>query len=241
MAEDLQQLEPSRSSRITPRVIAVDGSAAAGKSTIGKRLAAKLGYPFLDTGIMYRAITYAALQRGVDLDDHDALTQLARSVRLDVAPARPGDADGSSISVDGEAITDQLRTPAVEENVSLVSRVSGVREAMVDHQRLIAGQQPIVMAGRDIGTVVLPGADLKIYLDASLTERARRRHQEFERLGRAVNEADVLADIERRDQIDQGRSVSPLRPADDAIVINTDGLSQDAVFAEVLKLVALDE
>lgn len=218
------------------RSIAVDGSAASGKSTIGRRLAAALGYPFLDTGIMYRAITAAALQRGIDPADAEALGRLARSVTVDVHPGHPADGDPSRIFIDGRDITDELRNPEVEEAVSIVSQAPGVREAMVARQREIAGEQPIVMAGRDIGTVVLPGAGLKLYLDASVEERARRRHQEFERLGRDASHEAVLEDLRRRDQIDSERELSPLRPADDATIINTDGLTLDEVLQKALSL-----
>ena len=221
-----------------PRVIAVDGSAASGKSTIGRKLAEKLEYPFLDTGLMYRAVTLAALERGVDVNDHYALGGLASSVRLEVGPPAPGSVETCSISIDGKDVTAQLRRADVEDAVSLVSRVPGVREALVQQQREIAGRQAMVMAGRDIGTVVLPDADLKIYLDASIGERARRRHAEFSTHGRAVTKEIVLEDLRRRDQLDSQRAVSPLRPAKDAIVIKTDGLSQDEVLQRVLRLVS---
>ena len=229
--------EPSQERPALPRVIAVDGSAASGKSTVGRRLAAHLGYPFLDTGIMYRALTYAALQRGIGLSDDGALARLAASVRMDVGLPRPGSNLAATITVDGEDVTARLRSPEVEDAVSLVSRVPAAREALVEKQREIAARREIVMAGRDIGTVVLPDADLKIYLDASLEERATRRHREFAKLGRDVTEADVLADIRRRDQIDSQRAVSPLRPADDAVIIETDGLSLDQVMVKVIRLV----
>ena len=215
----------------------MDGSAASGKSTVGRRLAARLGYPFLDTGIMYRAITYAALQRGIDLSDDDALSELAASVEIAVGLPVPGSDGSATITVDGEDVTSRLRGAAVEESVSLVSRVPGVRDALVQKQREIAAGREIVMAGRDIGTVVLPAADLKVYLDASLEERAARRHREFARLGRNLTEEEVLQDIRRRDQIDSQRAVSPLRPADDAVIIDTDGLTLDAVMDKVLGLV----
>jgi len=224
--------------RAVPRVIAVDGSAASGKSTIGRKLAEKLEYPFLDTGLMYRAVTLAALERGVDVNDHYALGGLASSVRLEVGPPAPGSVETCSISIDGKDVTAQLRRADVEDAVSLVSRVPGVREALVQQQREIAGRQAMVMAGRDIGTVVLPDADLKIYLDASIGERARRRHAEFSTHGRAVTKEIVLEDLRRRDQLDSQRAVSPLRPAKDAIVIKTDGLSQDEVLQRVLRLVS---
>jgi cytidylate kinase len=135
-------------------------------------------------------------------------------------------------------VTDRLRTPDVEENVSIVSRVAGVREALVSRQREIARRQSIVMAGRDIGTVVLPQAHLKVYLDASLSERSRRRHQEFERSGHSGTESEVMGDLQRRDQIDTEREVSPLKPAPDAIRISTDGRDVDDILRQVLELAA---
>jgi cytidylate kinase len=218
-------------------VIAVDGSAASGKSSVGRRLAARLGYPFLDTGIMYRAITYAAVSRGIDPRDGESLARLANEVRLDVALPQPGSSAGAVIRVDEKDVTSLLRQPEIEDSVSLVSRIPAVREALVEQQRRIAAGQPIVMAGRDIGTVVLPNADFKLYLDAPLSERARRRQKDFESDGRKVSHEDVLEDIRRRDQIDSERSVSPLRPADDAIVIDTDKLTLDQVMEKVLAIV----
>jgi len=215
----------------------VDGSAASGKSTIGRKLAEMLKYPFLDTGLMYRAVTLAARERGVNTNDSAALTRLAGSIRMEVGPAAPDDHETCSITIDGNDVTSALRRPDVEEAVSLVSRVPRVREALVRQQREIAGRQAMVMAGRDIGTVVLPDADLKVYLDASIGERARRRHADFSNQGRVVTEQIVLEDLRRRDQIDSEREVSPLRPADDAIVIQTDGLSQEEVLGRVLELV----
>lgn len=232
---------PATGRRSAPRTIAVDGSAASGKSTVGRRLAAALGYPFLDTGIMYRAITATALQRGVDPHDPDALGRLARSVKMQVEPGSPATGDTSRIFVDGVDVTEELRTQAVEDNVSIVSRAPEVREAMVAQQRSIAGQRPVVMVGRDIGTVVLPKADLKIYLDASIDERARRRHAEFEALGRDASHEAVLEDIRRRDQIDSERAVSPLRPADDARIIDTDGLTLEQVLEAALALLESEE
>src|SRR3990167_1311232 len=189
----------------TPRVIAIEGPAAAGKSTVGRLIAARLGYPFLDTGAIYRAMTRTALHRGVDLSDEDALSDLAASLSLDVGPPTPGSIEPCTIFVDGKDVTIYLRQPEVEAAVSLVSRVAGVREALVKVQR--------ELAGRNIGTVVLPRADLKVYLDASVEERARRRYAELSALGMDLNEEDVLHDLSRRDRIDSERSVSPLRPA----------------------------
>jgi cytidylate kinase len=218
-----------------PRRIAVDGSAASGKSTIGRRLAERLGYAFLDTGVMYRAVTHAALERGLSLHDSAAIGELARTLPIDVS--LDCDGSGTRVTIDGLDVTSHLRSQPVEDAVSIVSRIAAVREALVSRQREIAEQQPIVMAGRDIGTVVLPDADLKVYLDASIEERARRRYADFRAAGDEVSQAIVLEDIRRRDRIDSEREVSPLRPADNAVVIDTDGLSLDEVMDRVIGLV----
>ena len=237
-AAGLEAAAPSAGgARVAPRVIAVDGSAASGKSTVGRRMAEKLGYPFLDTGLMYRAVTLAALDRGTDIGDQRGLSRLAAEMHMEVGPPRPGSTETCAIRIDGVDVTSQLRREDVEDAVSLVSRVPAVREALVRQQREIAGRQAMVMAGRDIGTVVLPDADLKVYLDASISERARRRHAEFLEHGRSVTRDIVLEDLRRRDQIDSERAISPLRPAADAIVVSTDGLTQDEVLAKVLGLV----
>ena len=186
---------------------------------------------------MYRAVTWAALQRGLDVHDAAALTDLASSIDMTVELPEPGDPAPARISVDGRDVTDLLRAPEVDENVSLVSRVAGVREALVRRQRAIAENGRIVMAGRDIGTVVLQDAGLKVYLDASPEERARRRYGDFVRSGQPATEDAVLQDLRRRDQIDRERDVSPLRPADDAVRIDTDGLTQDEVLDRVLRLI----
>ena len=219
-----------------PRAIAVDGSAASGKSTIGRKLASALGYRFLDTGVMYRAVTWAALDRGVDVEDDAALSTLSSSLDIEVTLDSARGSPSTRVMVDGADVTDRLRAPEVEANVSIVSRVAGVREALVAMQREIAHRQSIVMAGRDIGTVVLPEARLKVYLDASLSERSRRRHQEFERSGRSGTESEVMGDLQRRDQIDTEREVSPLKPAPDAIRISTDGREVDEILQQVLEL-----
>ena len=220
----------------TQGLIAVDGSAASGKSTVGRLLAARLGYRFLDTGIMYRAVTWAALHRGVDVHDAGVLTVLASAINMRVELPNPGSAEEASVIIDGRDVTALLRSPEVDENVSFVSRVAGVREALVRRQRDIAEQGRIVMAGRDIGTVVLPDAELKVYLDASPEERARRRHADFVRTGRQATEDDVFQDLRRRDQIDSERDVSPLRAAHDAVLITTDGMTSDDVLERVLEL-----
>jgi cytidylate kinase len=219
-----------------PRVIAIDGPAAAGKSTVGRMLGARLGYPFLDTGAIYRAMTWTALHRGVDLSDDEALSELAASISIDIAPPAPDGVEPCTIFVDGQDVTPHLRRPEVEAAVSLVSRVAGVRTALVEVQRQLAGRNAVVMAGRDIGTVVLPGANLKVYLDASVQERARRRFAELTALGMDVTEERVRDDLRRRDRIDSQRSVSPLRPADDAIAVDTDGLTLEEVVQRIAEL-----
>jgi cytidylate kinase len=230
-----------------PRVIAIDGPAGAGKSTVGRLLAGRLGYLFFDTGAMYRAVTWAALQRHVNLDREDALSDLARHLRIQITlPTTQQAADGRTytVLVEGQDVTWAIRQPDVEAQVSTVSAHSGVREALVVQQRRVAqtvgqvdGVPGVVMAGRDIGTVVLPDADLKIYLDASPVERARRRARELEERGQSSSFAAVLAEIERRDHLDSTRAISPLRRADDAVLLVTDGLAIDQTMERVMRVV----
>ncbi len=219
-----------------PRTIAIDGPSAAGKSTVGYRLAQRLGYPFLDTGAMYRALTWLALQRGTDIEDAQALGRLARQVDVKLGPPAPGSPERCTIWVDGEDLTPMLRRPEVEAAVSLVSRAPALRRSMVALQRRLARRIALVMAGRDIGTVVLPRADLKVYLDASMEERVRRRRKEMAALGRPVSLAEVRRNILHRDSIDSSRKTSPLRPAEDAVIIDTDGLTEEQVVERVQAL-----
>ena len=200
-------------------------------------MAQRLGYLFLDTGAMYRALTWLALQRRLDPRDEEAMDRLATETRMEVTPPAPGSSERCRVRVDGEDATPHLRTPEVEASVSLVSRVTALRRELVRIQRELAEGGATVMAGRDIGTTVLPRADLKVYLDASRGERARRRQQQLALKGQAPSFQSVLADLEKRDVMDSTRSVSPLHPAPDAIVINTDGLSLEEVVERVLSLV----
>jgi cytidylate kinase len=225
-----------RGKKKLPRTIAIDGPSASGKSTVGHLVAERLGYLFLDTGATYRALTWLALQQGVHLEDEQGLAALAAQVDMKLGPPAAGSCERCTIWVDGEDRTSVLRRPEVEAGVSLVSRVPQVRRAMVAVQRRLAGRRRVVMAGRDIGTVVLPNADLKVYLDASPEERARRRQEEMAALGRPFTESDVRRRILRRDAIDSGREDSPLRAAEDAMVINTDGLNQEQVVEKVVAL-----
>jgi len=219
-----------------PSTIAIDGPAASGKSTIGLRLAHALGYTFFDTGVMYRAIAWLALQRGLDLLDEAAVTKLAEGADLDIRSASKEDGRTSDVLADGEDITWEIRRPEVDANVSVVSAYTGVRRALSAHQRRIGLRGRIVMVGRDIGTVVLPEADLKIYLDASAEERARRRYKEIIARNEQAEYNEILSKVRARDRIDSTRAVAPLRPAEDAVILDSDKLSADEVFERVLEL-----
>lgn len=219
-----------------PSTITIDGPAASGKSTIGEQLARRLGYLYFDTGVMYRAVTWIALERGIPIDDEDAVTALARTLHIDVAPPTVDDGRQYTVTADGEDVTWAIRRPEVEANVSIVSAYPGVREEMVRQQRRIAAGGRIVMVGRDIGTVVLPEADLKIYLDATVEERARRRWRERLERGEQVAYEEVLQTMRRRDQIDSTREVGPLRVPDGAAVIDTTQLTVPQVIARVEEL-----
>jgi cytidylate kinase len=219
-----------------PSVIAIDGPAASGKSTLGLRLANALGYLFFDTGIMYRAVTWLALQRGIDVRDEAAVTALAEKTQIEVAPASRSDGRAGDILVEGTDITWETRLPEVEANVSIVSAHRGVRSALSQQQRRIGQRGHIVMVGRDIGTVVLPEADLKIYLDASPEQRARRRYDEIIARGAHADYNEILNKVIERDRIDSTRDVAPLKAAEDAIVLDSDKLDADEVFERVLAL-----
>ncbi len=215
--------------------IAIDGPVASGKSAVGSRLARHLGYRLVDTGMMYRAITCLALDEGTDLHDEAALEALGATANIDIKPGPAGDPDAARVLVNGSDVTGRLRSPEVGEAVSLVSRVPGVRRAMVAIQREIANEGRVVMVGRDIGTVVLPDAPLKAYLDASAAERARRRHAELQAAGRTETLEVVGAELAMRDDIDSKRDASPLRPAHDALVIDTDKMTIQQVVDAILE------
>jgi CMP/dCMP kinase len=219
-----------------PIIIAIDGPAASGKSTLGRRLADALGYLFFDTGIMYRAITWLALERHVDMRAEAALTALAESAQIDIAPPSASDARAFDVIIDGRDVTWEIRLPEVDAHVSLVSAFAGVRHALSTQQRRIGQRGRVVMVGRDIGTVVLPEADLKVYLDASPEERARRRFDEIRARGGQADYDGILAQVLERDRIDSTRAVAPLRPAADAVILDSDKLDADEVFARVLEL-----
>jgi cytidylate kinase len=224
-----------------PLTIAIDGPSASGKSTLAHRLAQKLGYLYFDTGVMYRAVTLAALQRGIDLADEAVLVRLAETIDIDVLPPAVDDGRDCTVLLDGEDITLQLRSPEVDAGVSIPSAYAGVRKALTLQQRRIAERGRVVMVGRDIGTVVLPHADLKIYLDASAEARARRRWLEYQARGRSDSYEDILAAMRRRDEIDSQRAVAPLRPAEDAIVLDTTQMDVEVVLQAVLNMVDVSQ
>ncbi len=213
--------------------IAIDGPVASGKSVVGQKLARRLGYRFLDTGLMYRALTLVVLEAKVNPEDTERVVELAKRRTIELVFAEAGDA---SVQVEGHDITFQLTDAEIDRTVSLVAQVPGAREVLVDQQRRVAREGQIVMAGRDIGTVVLPDAPLKVFLTASSTERAQRRHLEFQRTGRDVTYRQVLRDIEERDRLDSERKIAPLKPAPDAHVTNTDRIEIEEVVEVILKL-----
>jgi cytidylate kinase len=217
-----------------PSIIAIDGPAASGKSTLGLSLAKALGYLFFDTGIMYRAVTWLALKLDLDLSDEAKVTALAEQTQIDIAPASKEDGRVSDVLIAGEDITWETRLPQVDANVSAVSAYRGVRAALTQQQRRIGQRGQVVMVGRDIGTVVLPEANLKIYLDASAEERAKRRYSEIVARGGAADYDEILSKVGERDRIDSTRDVAPLRAADDAVVLNSDQLNAGEVLEKVM-------
>ncbi len=217
-------------------IIALDGPAASGKSTLGRKLADTLGYLFFDTGIMYRAITLIALELDMDLKDEDAVADLAKNTQIEIRPPSKEDGRAFDIIVGTKDITWDVRRGDVDANVSTVSAYRDVRKALSEQQRRIGLRGNVVMVGRDIGTVVLPEANLKIYLDASAEERARRRYDELVARNEKANYDEILKKVVERDHIDSTRAVAPLRPADDAVIIDSDKMNVDQVFSQVMEL-----
>ncbi len=213
-------------------IIAIDGPAGSGKSTTARRVAARLGYLYLDTGAMYRAATLQVLRLGIDPADAGAVAAAVEACTIALEPS----ADGVRVFLDGEDVSDEIRTPEVTRHASAVSEVPRVRDVLVAAQRRMGRQGGVVLEGRDIGTVVFPEADLKIYLDAEVRIRAERRQAELAARGTPVDVAAVERDIVRRDAHDAGREHSPLRRAEDAIVVDTTRLSIEEQVAEVERL-----
>ncbi len=219
-----------------PKTIAIDGPAGSGKSTLGFLLAEELGYLYFDTGVMYRAVTLAAIQHGLAIEDEERIGQLAKRVRIDVRPPSVDDGRAADVLLDGKDVTWEIRKEVVNAAVSPVSTYAAVRDAMTAQQRRIAHENRVVMVGRDIGTVVMPDADLKIYLDASVEVRAERRYQELLARGEEADYDLVLASLRNRDRIDSGRKIAPLRPAEDAVIINADDLGIQEVLLKAKEL-----
>ena len=210
-------------------IVAIDGGVASGKSAVGKRVAEAMGVPFVDSGLMYRAITRIAADRGLDPRDPDAITRLAESTEVKI--------DGERVWANGVELTDGIYDSDHADALPLISAVPGVRQALVAQQRRM-GDSGVVMAGRDIGTVVFPAADYKFFLVASLDEKVRRRAAQFERRGERVDEEAMRTEVEERDRVDTQRAVAPLRPAPDAVVIDTDRLDVDQVVELILEHIA---
>jgi cytidylate kinase len=207
-----------------PFVLALDGPAASGKSSVGLGAARRLGFRYFDTGLLYRALTWLALERGVDTEDAESLTALVAHLSVEVDPV-------GRVSRDGRDISDDLRSPAVDRAVSAVAGHAPVRQALRPVQRALIRAPGVVMAGRDIGTVIVPDATLKIWLNASVEERARRRSVQT-----GEPYAEVLAGMQRRDQLDASREVAPMARAADAVVLESDGLSLEEVVARLVDL-----
>lgn len=212
-------------------VIAIDGPAGSGKSTVAKRVAAKLGFLYIDTGAMYRAVGLWALRAGVALDDMHRLEQLAKEARIELESSPP------RVMLNGEDVTAAIRTPEVSDAASKVSAVPGVRRALVEKQRQMGAERSVVMEGRDIGSVVFPEARVKIFLDADPSVRAARRLKELREKGAAPPESRLAREIEERDRRDRTRADSPLVQAPDADYVDTTGLSIGEVEEIILRIV----
>jgi len=218
---------------LKPQLIAIDGPVAVGKSSVGSLLAKRLGYVFFDTGMMYRAFTWKVLKSGIPIENEQKLCQLANNTKFDFVPLQ-----GWHLTpfIDDEDVSSKLLCPEVEAHVSLASKIAGVRQTLILEQRKLAQRGKVVMAGRDIGTVVLPWAELKIFLTASTEERARRRYKELLNRGENSNLEIVLADLKKRDEMDINRTISPLKPAEDAIIIDTENFTLEQVVDKIYTL-----
>lgn len=212
-------------------VIAIDGPAGAGKSTVAKELAKRLGYTYMDTGAMYRAFAWRVMEEAADLNDEEKLRGILKETRIELA-----EQDGHlRVFLDGLDVTDKIRTPELSQMASKVSSLKMVRERMVELQRALGDEGGVVAEGRDIGTVVFPQAEVKIYLDASSQERARRRFEELKRQGKKVTLEETLQEMDERDQRDKERAVAPLRKAEDATVIDSTYFGVDWVVERIMQ------
>jgi cytidylate kinase len=219
---------------VTGLRVSLDGPGSSGKSSVGAAAATRLGYRFLDTGVLYRALTWLCVRDGIDPEDEARLVALVP--RLELVPDELGRL--RRVRVDGEDVTDQLHAPEVDRHVSAVSRQPDVRAALLQLQRGLAAEGRIIVAGRDIGTVVLPDAELKLYLEVSIDERARRRAAERDLDPGSAEAQAILEDLRRRDHLDSSRAVAPLRVPDDAIVIRSDGREFERTVEEVVRVIS---
>lgn len=216
-------------------VIAIDGPSGAGKSTLAKRLARDLGFMYLDTGAMYRALALKILRRGIDLADAEILGELVAKTEIDLS----GHNGNVQVLLDGEDVSGLIRTPEVSQMASKASALKAVRQRMLDLQRALGRRGNVVAEGRDIGTVVFPEAEVKVYLDASAQERGRRRYEELRAGGQEVNLAETIREMQERDKRDSERDLAPLRQAEDAVAIDSSALQADAVAARVLQVIQM--
>ena len=206
-------------------IVTIDGGVASGKSAVGRRVAEQLGLPFIDSGLMYRAITRLAAERGIDPHDHKAMTDLAGETKMSI--------EGERVWANGEEMTRGIYDTDYADALPVVSAIPGVRQALVEQQREM-GRDGVVMAGRDIGTVVFPDAEEKFFLVASLDEKVRRRAAQYERRGEQADEETMRKEVELRDRVDSERPVAPLKPAADATIIDTDNLELDEVVDRIV-------
>ena len=215
------------------QLIAIDGPVAVGKSSVGSLLAGRLGYVFFDTGMIYRAFTWKVLKSGISIEDEQKICQLANTTKFNFVPLQ-----GCYLSpfIDDEDVSSKLLRPEVEAQVSLISKIAWVRQTLIQEQRRLAQRGKLVMAGRDIGTVVLPWAELKIFLTASTEERARRRYKELLERGENSSLEIVLSDLKKRDEMDINRTISPLKPAEDATIIDTENFTLEQVVDKIYAL-----
>lgn len=220
-----------------PSTVAIDGPAASGKSTLGYHLAQKLDYLFLDTGVLYRAVTWGVLDQDISTEDEAQVASLAQTMEIEVKPPSESDGRQCTVIVEGKDVTWELRSPEVDQAVSPVSAYGGVRDALTRRMREIASSGNVIMVGRDIGTVVIPDADLKLYVVASASERAHRRHKQLETKGKSVSYHEVLISIKRRDRIDSSRQTAPLKPAADAMIFDTTDLTIEAMYEKAEALI----
>lgn len=219
---------------LSPIQIAIDGPAGAGKSTVARLLADKLGYLYIDTGAMYRSVTYLAVQKGISCSDTEKLTELAAAANIKFARNFAGE---QLVICDGRDITEEIRTPEISSKVSLTAKHEGVRRELVRKQQNMAKCHDVVMDGRDIGTVVLPSAELKVFLTASLEERAKRRFLELKEQGFSGGIESIAAEVAKRDEMDIKRAISPLRPAEDAVIVDTTSSSLEQVVNKIMQLI----